>query len=100
MNLNNRALRIAITKIRLSSNLFLVERGRWGVNRIERNERLCTLCGCVEDEFHCLLECPRFDNERRDLLPAYLIEERNMLICEVFVVKRHTYPKKTGTFVL
>ena len=79
LTLNNRALRISITKIRLSSNLFLVERGRWGVNRIERNERLCTLCGCVEDEFHCLLECPRFNNERRGLLPAYLMEERNMI---------------------
>jgi len=78
LNLNNRALRVSITKIRLSSHLFLIERGRWGVNHIERRERLCTLCGCVEDEFHCLLECPRFNNERLGLLPDYLFRNKNL----------------------
>ena len=67
-----------ITKIKLSSHLFLVERGRWGVNRIERNQRLCTLCGCLEDEFHCILECPRSNNERLGLVPDYIIKSKNM----------------------
>ena len=78
MNINNRALRISITKIRLSSNLFKIERGRWGANRVERRERLCTVCDCVEDEFHCLVECPRFNNERRGLLPDFLIKNKTM----------------------
>ena len=47
MNINNRALRISITKIRLSSNLFKIERGRWGENRVERRERLCAVCDCA-----------------------------------------------------
>ena len=78
MDINNRALRISITKIRLSSNLFGVERGRWGVNRVERRERLCTLCDCVEDEFHCLVECPRFNNDRRGLLPDFIMKNKTM----------------------
>ena len=78
LNLNNRSLRVSITKIRLSSNLFLVERGRWGTNRMERKDRVCSLCGCIEDEFHCLLECPRFNNERQGLVPSYIHNNRNM----------------------
>jgi len=46
LNLNNRALRVSITKIRLSSHLFLVERGRWGVKCKERRECFCTLWMC------------------------------------------------------
>ena len=76
--MNNRTLRVCISKIRLSSHLFLVERGRWGMNRTERRDRLCYLCGCIEDEFHCLLECPRFNNERLGLLPDYI--KKNMTI--------------------
>ena len=76
LNLNNRALRVAITKVRLSSHLFHVERGRWGKTRIEFQERICSICITeVEDEFHCLIKCPRFNNERRGLLTNYLILE-------------------------
>ena len=31
LNLNNRALRVSLSKIRLSSHIFNIERGRWGV---------------------------------------------------------------------
>ena len=79
LHINNKALRISISKIRLSSNLFLVERGRWGANRVERRERICTVCKCVEDEYHCLLECPRFNNERRGLLPDFIVQDRNII---------------------
>ena len=78
LNINNRALRVSITKIRLSSHLFLVERGRWGMNRIERRDRLCPICRCVEDEFHCLIECPRFNNERLGLVPDYIEKNKNI----------------------
>ena len=78
LNLNNRSLRVSISKIRLSSNLFLVERGRWGANRIDRRDRLCSVCRCVEDEFHCLLVCPRFNNERLGLLPDNIKNNRTI----------------------
>ena len=78
LNLNNRALRVSISKIRLSSHLFLVERGRWGGNRIERRDRLCPICTCIEDEFHCLLECPRFNNERLGLLSDYIRKDKTI----------------------
>ena len=76
LDLNNRALRVALTKIRLSSHIFNIERGRWGIVRQEVNERKCAVCRQeVENEFHCLIKCPRFNNERRGLLPNYLEKE-------------------------
>ena len=70
--------RRCLTKIRLSSHAFLVERGRWGRDRIDYIERKCTLCDCVEDEFHCLLECPRFNEERKGCLPVCLKNKPSM----------------------
>ena len=51
-------LRTAIAKIRMSSHVFFIERGRW--LKIERKKRTCEQCGIIEDEFHIFLECPRF----------------------------------------
>ena len=65
MNINNRSLRVALSRLRLSSHIFMVERGRWGKNRLQVNDRLCSLCGVLEDEFHCIVKCPRFNNERQ-----------------------------------
>ena len=76
LDITNKARRVATTRIRLSSHIFNVERGRW--SNIVRNERKCIVCDCIEDEFHCLVECPRFNNERRGLLTAALENMPNM----------------------
>ena len=73
LKISNRALRTSLTKIRLSSHLFYIERGRWGPNMIDVNERKCTICNTVESEYHILVECPKFNNERRGLLTNDLI---------------------------
>ena len=56
---NNRELGQCLTKIRLSSHKFLVERGRWAKPQISYQKRKYTLCGQldVEDEYHVLLLC-------------------------------------------
>ena len=69
----NRALRHALTKIRLSSHRYNIETGRWGKNKIPRADRQCTLCNVIEDEYHILIICPRYVNERRGRLPEHLI---------------------------
>ena len=72
LRLNDRALRTSLTKIRLSSHLFYIERGRWESNMLDVKNRKCIICNKVEDEFHCLVECPKFNNERRGLLTSDL----------------------------
>ena len=65
LNINNKTVRIALSRVRLSSHLFMIERGRWGKNKLQVRARKCSLCGVIEDEFHCLMVCPRFNNERK-----------------------------------
>ena len=48
-------LRIAFTRMRLSSHRLRVETGRW--SRLPREQHLCA-CGQVQDEQHILTVCP------------------------------------------
>ena len=70
LKMPNKTLRNAITKVRLSSHLYLIERGRWA--NINRGERKCTECGCIEDEYHVLIECPRYSEVRKGCLSNVL----------------------------
>ena len=71
----NKSLRIPLTRFRLSSHTLYIERGRWNKPRkIPMNERLCAVCGVIESEYHCLIACPRFVNERRGRLTDGLRE--------------------------
>ena len=65
LHMENSLLRTAITKIRLSSHLFYIERGRWSKPKIEAVNRICDTCFVLEDEYHCIIECPKFTNERK-----------------------------------
>ena len=78
LHISNKSFRNALTKVRLSSHYFFIERGRWAKNKIEVKDRTCTLCGSVEDEFHCIVECPRFRTERKGLLPENLLTKPSM----------------------
>ena len=62
------AKRIRMTKLRLSCHDLEIERGRYKSKRIE--ERLCSNCalGKIEDEIHFLLECPKYTNERNEIM--------------------------------
>ena len=54
----------------------LFETGRW--SGIDRNLRKCNLCNSnlIGDEFHYLLECHFFNDERKALLPT--INRKNL----------------------
>ena len=41
-----------------------IETGRYGVNRVPAEERLCDACNSVEDEFHVLMKCPLYRDAR------------------------------------
>ena len=48
----------------------MIERGRW--EKLDVTERKCRLCDVVEDEYHCLVECPLFAEQRRNCLTKRL----------------------------
>ena len=49
---------------------------RWGVRKIDRNDRKCDQCDDIEDEYHCLLICPKFVKERKGCLPDSLLKRQ------------------------
>ena len=60
--------RLIFCKFRTTNHRLIIETGRWsGVNR---EDRICNLCnqGLVGDEYHYLLECIYFNDERKTYL--------------------------------
>jgi len=97
LNMNNRLLRSAVTQIRLSSHSFFIVRGRWVRPCIESVDRKCRLCNCIEDEYHCLIECPRFINERKGCLSLCLQKKPSMFDFVYFIsCKNETMYHKVG----
>ena len=68
-----KSLRIALSRLRLSSHPLLIETGRYGNNRTERRLRLCTFCntGDIEDEFHFIVICPLYTDIRKIYIDRY-----------------------------
>ena len=56
--------RHAIAQPRTTSHMLHIERGRYIKPRTPVNERLCTLCNCVEDELHFVTACTINRTER------------------------------------
>ena len=56
-----------MTSLRTGTNTLQIERGRWKQQKEE--ERLCTQCDMnrVENEMHFVVECPKYDQSRKDL---------------------------------
>ena len=73
-------LRKCITTIRISSHNLRIQTGRFGRERIERNERFCQMCESreVEDEFHFIIKCNTFDALRRKYIRRYYRERPSM----------------------
>jgi len=66
------AIRKALARLRLSSHSLCIETGRWTKPKsIPRNIRFCSLCeDLVEDEYHFLFVCPRYEHLRRLYIPT------------------------------
>ena len=66
-SLINISERAAISKIRTSAHLLMMEKGRHSNTPI--SERICLVCksGNIENEEHSLFHCPDYDSERQVL---------------------------------
>ena len=79
MNINTR-LRSCLTKLRLSSHNYLVERGRWLKPKLPYIDRKCTLCNIpdIQDEYHVNLCCVYFKELRRKYIKPYYYKRHSM----------------------
>ena len=60
----------------MSPHRLEIEMGRWArPERIEFDDRKCKLCKKLEDEFHFVLECPLYDDIRKNSLVITTLED-------------------------
>jgi hypothetical protein len=83
--------RRALTKLRTSSHSLSIETGRYTSPKTPANQRFCKVCDSVdlvEDEYHFLLECSLYKEERKEMVQHVLkacnnfnnLHDRNKLI--------------------
>ena len=70
---------ITLSRFRTTNNRLPIERGRW--ENVDRLQRFCNLCtgNMLGDEFHYLLECTYFTEERKKYLPKFYLRHVNIL---------------------
>ena len=66
-SISNVRHRPALTKLRTSSHVLEIERGRYTVPKTAVYDRLCKTCYEIEDEEHFLINCKIYDPLRREL---------------------------------
>ena len=71
-------LKTLIFKLRTSSHSLRIQTGRFGPNRILRNERICLICNSG-DEFHFILKCPFYYSLRKRYIKDYFYKNPSTL---------------------
>ena len=91
---------IPMIKFRTANFKLPIETGRW--NNLPVYERKCNLCNKNDlgDEFHFLLTCPYFENDRKELLKPYYIRRPNVIKYKELMTSRNkTELGKLSTFM-
>ena len=73
-------IRRLISKFRLSNHKLEVEIGRYSKPKTPLEHRICKKCydNEIEDEFHHIMKCPKYDNKRKDLFVIYTSPDYNI----------------------
>ena len=86
----------------MASNRLEIEAGRWvRVNeRVPVNERKCRLCNVMEDEYHFVIECNRYNELRKKYIPKYYFQRPSMYkFVELVTTENNILMNKFGSFV-
>ena len=95
-------LRFFISKIRMCSHPLRIHTGRYGVNRVERNERYFTYCDMhdLEDEWHFILICPRYNGIRQKYIKRYYYVDPSVIkFIELLNTKRKNVLKNLALYI-
>ena len=76
--INNYFMPRQTVKFRISDHSLMIEKG--GHHGMLRVDRICKQChiGCIEDEFHFLLVCPKYKDLLEQYLPKYHTNSPNL----------------------
>ena len=68
----SRKWRVMLEKLRILSHCLRIETGRYGRDRIDRQDRICTLCSMeLEDEYHFIFKCHLYQDIRTHYKKKY-----------------------------
>lgn len=71
-NINIQKFIQSFSKLRMSSHRLEIEAGRWSrPNRTPIDERKCSVCGILEDEYHFVIECRIYQDLRKKYIAPY-----------------------------
>ena len=89
----------AISKLRVSSHRLAIESGRWArPNSIPINERKCSSCLVLEDEFHFILECQLYIDLRKSYIDPYYRASMFKFLELINITNRNKL-RKLGVFI-
>ena len=73
--------RSSLTRLLCSSHRLRIETGRWVRPTIPRNNRICETCNKLDDEYHFLLECNLYKDNRSKFIKSYYWRRPSMFKC-------------------
>ena len=85
----------------MSSHRLQIEADRWArSNSIPLNERNCSFCQVIEDEFHFVLECQLYSDLRKEYISNYYWRRPSMVkFLELLNFDNQTRIRKLGAFI-
>ena len=86
--------RIIISRWRLSNHKLNIETGRYTKPKTKREDRICTLCNVLEDEYHVIYDCPHYDQPRHTY--RYLTENTEI---KEFLNPRFEVMEQTANYI-
>jgi len=96
------SLRMFFCRLRLSVHPLRIQTGRYGRNRIDRDQRYCLFCNSqdIEDEYHFMLVCPFLDEIRKKYVPKYYYQRPSMFkFLEMLGIDNKTKLIKISLFI-
>ena len=90
----NPKYRIAISKLRSSSHMLEIERGRHTRPVTPLENRLCPTCKVVESEIHFLLDCPSYEPFREELFKK--IDSVDLYFKQLLPINKFLYLTSTS----
>ena len=91
----------SFSKLRMSSHRLQIEAGRWArPSSIPLNERKCSFCQVIEDEFHFVLKCQLYSDLRKKYISNYYWRRPSIVkLLELLNSDNQTRIRRLGAFI-
>ena len=78
--INDKSTRKHLSSFRISAHCLHIERGRYTRPRTSVEDRLCSVCKEIEDEFHFMFQCVKYRVYRNNLFEV--IKESTIMLSD------------------